>query len=263
MSLSISVSYKTILILGWIVIQSVFIGTGENSQKLDTWERLGSVVAAITVVFPVAVLVFPVVVSLLFRAAQPIILWIPITALITVTLDYGSGATYWFINTESRGLDDATLLKNTVIHHVLLYLSIYILHRNFIFDNLANVKPEERRIVPTTHDVDRGDQALDKLLSRMPRQKWGAILEISVDGRSSKIRTTNGTHLVRIPLKDAAREVDVSKGFQVHRSIWLNEHELEKLFFEDGNPRVLLVDGSTRPVSRSKTDRIREVLRFG
>lgn len=256
-SCKIAASYKLYLILLCVVVQSIVLGSGENSIKLDLVERITTTLTGILIIFPVAMTIFPITVTFVRFARLPIILWVPITVVATISIDYGTGATYWFIDREAHDLNYVDLLKNTVFHNIFVFVLVHFFHRDLIFTGLkeGSVNGHALRV----HDLQPlSGRKHDQILKRLPREKWGEVLELYADKGLTRVRTANGQYSIRLPLKTAVAETDVSPGLLIHRSIWINQSELSETFFENGNPKVRLRDGSIRPVGRAQWKAIQD-----
>ncbi|MEC3860305.1 LytTR family DNA-binding domain-containing protein [Mesobacterium sp. TK19101] len=99
---------------------------------------------------------------------------------------------------------------------------------------------------------------LPPLLDRLPLDKRGPLVALSVEDHYVRIRTTRGQEMILMRLSDAMREVGQTPGAQVHRSHWVAfEHvaAAEKV----GDRAILtLRDGAEIPVSRANLPKIRE-----
>ena len=59
------------------------------------------------------------------------------------------------------------------------------------------------------------------LLDRLPLDKRGALVAISVEDHYVRVRTTKGEEMLLMRLSDAIRETEPVEGLQVHRSHWV------------------------------------------
>ena len=89
------------------------------------------------------------------------------------------------------------------------------------------------------------------LLSRLPFDKRGALISISVSDHYVDVTTTSGTEMLLLRLSDAIRETAPVAGLQIHRSHWVAQDHIKKLSRTDGKAQVTLSDGRALPVSRT------------
>ncbi len=96
------------------------------------------------------------------------------------------------------------------------------------------------------------------LLDRLPLDKRGALVALSVEDHYVRIRTVKGEDLRLMRLSDAIREVGTTPGAQVHRSHWVAFGQVTAAR-RDGDRAILtLSTGEEIPVSRANLPRIRE-----
>ena len=101
---------------------------------------------------------------------------------------------------------------------------------------------------------------LAPLMELLPPDKRGTLLELAVEGKFLAVRTTNGTHLITGSISKVAKDLPFELGTIIHRSYWVSFSEMDKLFFQSGNPKLRLIDGTIRPVSRKKVADIKDAL---
>ncbi|MCZ7851345.1 MULTISPECIES: LytTR family DNA-binding domain-containing protein [Agrobacterium] len=89
------------------------------------------------------------------------------------------------------------------------------------------------------------------LLERLPPQKRGELLRLSVQDHYTEIVTTRGRHLVLLRFSDALKEIGHTEGLQVHRSHWIADADVTLLRKRAGRLHVITKDGTEIPVSRS------------
>ncbi|MBO9656554.1 MAG: response regulator transcription factor [Agrobacterium tumefaciens] len=89
------------------------------------------------------------------------------------------------------------------------------------------------------------------LLERLPPQKRGELLRLSVQDHYTHIVTTRGQQLVLLRFSDALKEIGQTAGLQVHRSHWIADADVVSLRKQAGRLHVITRDGSKIPVSRS------------
>ncbi len=90
-----------------------------------------------------------------------------------------------------------------------------------------------------------------RLLDRLPLDKRGALLALSVSDHYTEIRTDKGTELVLMRLSDAIAETAPLPGLQTHRSHWVSLAAVTSAQREAGRAVLTLTDGHQIPVSRS------------
>lgn len=88
------------------------------------------------------------------------------------------------------------------------------------------------------------------LLDRLPLDKRGALVALSVEDHYVRVRTAKGEEMILMRLADAIREVGPTPGAQVHRSHWAAFGQVTSVS-RDGDRAVLKMStGGDIPVSR-------------
>lgn len=95
------------------------------------------------------------------------------------------------------------------------------------------------------------------LLSRLPLDKRGALIALSAEDHYVRITTSKGEDLVLMRLSDAVQEIGSTQGLQIHRSHWVALDQIENVTRTGDRGEVTLVDGTTRPISRSYMPTVR------
>lgn len=96
------------------------------------------------------------------------------------------------------------------------------------------------------------------LLDRLPLDKRGALVALSVEDHYVRVRTLRGEELVLMRLSDAIREVGATVGAQVHRSHWIAFGQVVSARRE-GDRAILTMTGDLEiPVSRANIPKIKE-----
>lgn len=90
------------------------------------------------------------------------------------------------------------------------------------------------------------------ILNRLPPQKRGDLLRLSVQDHYTEIVTTRGRQLVLLRFVDALREIGDTPGLQVHRSHWVAHANVISLRKAAGRFYIVTHDGTEIPVSRSR-----------
>ncbi|CAH0210961.1 hypothetical protein SRABI05_03252 [Agrobacterium fabrum] len=111
------------------------------------------------------------------------------------------------------------------------------------------------KVVEAATDIN-GDADLDvkgsiPLLERLPPQKRGELLRLSVQDHYTQIVTTRGQQLVLLRFADALKELGQTAGLQVHRSHWIADADIVSLRKQAGRLHVMTRDSTEIPVSRS------------
>lgn len=96
------------------------------------------------------------------------------------------------------------------------------------------------------------------LLDRLPFEKRGPLVALTVQDHYVNIRTTNGSELVLMRLADAIREVGDTKGLQVHRSHWIAVDQVTAASRKGDGAVLSMTQGDDIPVSRANVAKIRE-----
>ena len=96
------------------------------------------------------------------------------------------------------------------------------------------------------------------LLDRLPLDKRGPLLSLSVEDHYVRVRTTRGEEMVLMRLGDAIRETAPTDGLQVHRSHWVARAAVTAAR-RDGDRAILtLTDGHELPASRRYIPALRD-----
>lgn len=90
-----------------------------------------------------------------------------------------------------------------------------------------------------------------RLLARLPFDKRGALLSLSVQDHYTEVTTTAGRALVLMRLSDAMAEAEGVPGLQVHRSHWVALPAVARVRRDGARAVLTLKDGRELPVSRS------------
>ena len=107
-------------------------------------------------------------------------------------------------------------------------------------------------------DVSVSTQTTDRLLSRLPIEKRGALISLSVSDHYVEVTTAKGQELVLIRLSDAMAECDVTAGMQVHRSHWISLSQVAAAKRAGDRAILTMSDGRDIPVSRSYVPAIKD-----
>ncbi|MBF9049411.1 hypothetical protein GTA62_01755 [Roseobacter sp. HKCCD9010] len=113
----------------------------------------------------------------------------------------------------------------------------------FVFD----VADRQTRSVPPDDEAPPAP-----LLDRLPLEKRGPLVALSVEDHYVRVRTTKGEEMVLMRLTDAIREVGATAGLQVHRSHWVALDAVRSARREGDRAILTMSHGGDIPVSRSR-----------
>lgn len=95
------------------------------------------------------------------------------------------------------------------------------------------------------------------IVERLPADKRGALLALSVEDHYVQVITSRGRGLVLIRLGDAIRETQPVAGLQIHRSHWVALEAVTGVQRSEGRVLLVLASGDVLPVSRSMLPQVR------
>ncbi|MGH1367494.1 MAG: LytTR family DNA-binding domain-containing protein [Maritimibacter sp.] len=90
-----------------------------------------------------------------------------------------------------------------------------------------------------------------RILERLPLEKRGALISLSVQDHYTEVVTTGGSELVLLRLSDAIAEVGDTPGLQVHRSHWVATKAVKAAKRDGARAILTLADGRDIPASRT------------
>lgn len=96
------------------------------------------------------------------------------------------------------------------------------------------------------------------ILERLPEEKRGALISLSVQDHYVDIVTENGSEMVLMRLSDAIREASEVPGLQIHRSHWAALDQIAKVERKQNSARIVMSNGNELPVSRGYMRDLRE-----
>lgn len=96
-----------------------------------------------------------------------------------------------------------------------------------------------------------------RLMLRLPPEKRGQLLYMSMQDHYVEIVTSKGRELVLLRLADAINEAGSTTGMQVHRSHWVAFSAISSVRREAGKSSVVMSDGTELPVSRTFANALR------
>ncbi len=97
-----------------------------------------------------------------------------------------------------------------------------------------------------------------RLLARLPLEKRGRLISISVQDHYVEVATSTGTDLILMRLSDAMDETGDVAGMQVHRSHWVATGEVTAARRDGARAILTLSDGRDIPVSRTYVPAVKE-----
>ncbi len=100
--------------------------------------------------------------------------------------------------------------------------------------------------------------SLPPILSRLPMEKRGALVAISVEDHYVRIRTDKGEEMILMRLADAIKEVGQTAGLQVHRSHWVATAAVTSAKRTGDRAILTMSQGADIPVSRTYVPAIKE-----
>lgn len=90
-----------------------------------------------------------------------------------------------------------------------------------------------------------------RLMARIPLDKRGALVSLSVQDHYTEVTTTTGRALILLRLSDAIAEAQGVPGLQIHRSHWVALSHVTRARRDGARAVLTLKDGREVPVSRT------------
>lgn len=118
-------------------------------------------------------------------------------------------------------------------------------------------------VMPVRNQTLRGKapETASGLFARLPPELGRDIIAVQAQDHYVKVFTPLGNRLVLMRMGDASDDLDGLNGMQIHRSWWVNiGHVLSLEKSAGGGPRLLLRNGITVPVPRSRVVAVRRAL---
>ena len=100
--------------------------------------------------------------------------------------------------------------------------------------------------------------AAPPILSRLPHDRRGALVALSVQDHYVEVVTSRGRTLVLMRLSDAIAETAPRSGLQVHRSHWIATDQVRAARREGARAVLTMRTGEDIPVSRSRVAAVKE-----
>ena len=95
------------------------------------------------------------------------------------------------------------------------------------------------------------------ILDRLPLDRRGALVALSVEDHYVRVRTDRGEGLVLMRLGDAMRETGAVPGLQVHRSHWVATGQVRAVRRRGDGAVLTMAAGPEIPVSRAQMAAVR------
>lgn len=92
---------------------------------------------------------------------------------------------------------------------------------------------------------------LPRLMARLPVEKRGALVSLSVEDHYVQVTTTQGREMLLMRLRDAIAETEPVPGLRVHRSHWVALAHVARVVRRGDGARITTSRGDELPVSRS------------
>lgn len=105
---------------------------------------------------------------------------------------------------------------------------------------------------------DMAQKTPPPILGRLPLDKRGPLVALSVEDHYVRIRTTRGEEMVLLRLSDAIREVGDTPGLRVHRSHWVATAQVTSVTRKGDGAVLRMAQGGDIPVSRSHMPAMKE-----
>lgn len=96
-----------------------------------------------------------------------------------------------------------------------------------------------------------------RILSRLPLDRRGALIALSVQDHYVEVITTRGRDLILMRLSDAMAEAEGVAGLQVHRSHWVALDQVRAARRQGDGAVLTLSDGREVPVARARVAAVR------
>lgn len=97
-----------------------------------------------------------------------------------------------------------------------------------------------------------------RIVNRLPVEKRGNLLSLSVQDHYVEVVTSRGKHLVLVRLSDAMEEAAGTPGMQIHRSHWVAMDAVKSVIRRDGKIIIQTHHDNELPVSRTYVGKLKE-----
>ena len=112
--------------------------------------------------------------------------------------------------------------------------------------------------IPQREAVSPATTQSPALLDRLPFDKRGPLLALSVSDHYVEVRTSKGHELLLMRLSDAIRETAPEPGLQIHRSHWVAKSAVQSARRDGARAFLTLIDGTEVPASRTYLPALKE-----
>lgn len=160
--------------------------------------------------------------------------------------------------TDAEPFSETYMMQLGVALGVLVTVSLGVA---FIFSSFVD---EDVQQIFEHYGLGAGQHALlqlDPLQTDLPESIRGPVQFIEVHDNRITVTTDKGAHSLQMSLISAIQRLKTSQGLRIHRSIWINETQMDRLFYENGNPRLAVKSGASWPVSRTMVGEIKRTLK--
>ncbi|SMX32957.1 CO-responsive transcriptional regulator RcoM [Octadecabacter ascidiaceicola] len=161
---------------------------------------------------------------------------VPLTAIGVLAVVYilnGLALNYW-----ATGRELVVIASNVIVISAIITAVFYVA-------NSHNAKTEIPASGPSLQD-------------RIPFDKRGSLISVSVEDHYVRVRTTKGEEMILMRLADAMREVGDTPGLQVHRSHWIALDQVTSVARKGDGAVLSMSQGPDIPVSRANISKIKE-----
>lgn len=238
-------TFTAVVVIFWVTGP---YGTADKltlAPRLGFWLVIHAAAWSIAILFVVAsnLLLMPRLGSTFLRMLAGAVLAAPAIGLVTEAI----GAATFGGRMTVASLAESTVsgLILSVLFCVLTYMTMTAAEKG----ELAAFPPEPAASAQPQADV--------LLLRRLKAENRGAILHLTVTDHYTEVTTSRGRELVLLRFSDALHELGDTPGLQVHRSHFVANRHVEELRRSDGRLAILMKDGRTVPVSRSRAEAVR------
>ncbi len=110
---------------------------------------------------------------------------------------------------------------------------------------------------PSPSAAGNAESPAPALLRRLPFEKRGALVSLSVEDHYVRVTTTQGREMILMRLRDAIDETAPIDGLQIHRSHWVALGQIESVVRRGDGAMITTSAGDALPVSRSSMPEVR------
>lgn len=157
---------------------------------------------------------------------------------------------------EQQGWLGVTARVYTVLYLLSwAFIHVYLTLMDRIFGNILSKANMPIQIFPQIRE-----DSVEEIQTLLPANVRGSIRYIQAQDKYVQVATSTGNHLLSMPLNMAISQIDTRRGMRVHRSLWISWAEIERVVYENGNPRIIGKDGAVWPVSRKHVKQVKSNL---